>query len=85
MMHTKALVVDNAWSVVGSTNFDHRSFGLNDELNLVCRDEQLAGRLTEDFENDLKQSCRVEYAEWKKRSIVEKVHECLGWVLERQQ
>ena len=34
-MHAKTLIVDNLWSVVGSTNFDHRSFGLNDELNLV--------------------------------------------------
>jgi len=85
MMHTKALIVDNVWSIVGSTNFDHRSFGLNDELNLVCCDERLAGRLTEDFDTDLKHSRLIEYSEWKRRSIVEKAHECLGWVLERQQ
>jgi cardiolipin synthase len=85
MMHTKVLIIDNLWSVVGSTNFDHRSFGLNDELNLVCCDEKLAGRLTEDFEQDLKHSRLVEYSEWKRRSLFEKAHECLGWVLERQQ
>lgn len=85
MMHTKALIIDNLWSVVGSTNFDHRSFGLNDELNLVCRDEQLAERLAQDFENDLKHSRLIEYSEWKRRSLFEKAHECLGWVLERQQ
>ena len=85
MMHAKTLIVDNLWSVVGSTNFDHRSFGLNDELNLVCCNEKLAGRLTEDFERDLKHSRLIEYSEWKGRSVIEKAHECLGWVLERQQ
>ena len=35
MIHTKVLVVDGIWSVVGSTNFDHRSFGINDEVNLA--------------------------------------------------
>ncbi|MCI0423241.1 MAG: phospholipase D-like domain-containing protein [Acidobacteria bacterium] len=85
MMHTKALIVDNVWSIVGSTNFDHRSFGLNDELNLVCCDDRLAARLTEDFEKDLKHSHLIEYSEWKQRSLLEKAHECLGWVLERQQ
>jgi cardiolipin synthase A/B len=85
MMHAKVLIVDNLWSVVGSTNFDHRSFGLNDELNLVCCNERLAQRLTADFEKDLKHSRLIEYAEWKRRSVFEKVHEYLGWVLERQQ
>ena len=85
MMHAKTLIVDNLWSVVGSTNFDHRSFGLNDELNLVCCNEKLAERLTEDFERDLKHSRLIGYSEWKGRSVIEKAHEYLGWVLERQQ
>src|SRR5262245_23317907 len=85
MMHAKTLIIDNLWSIVGSTNFDHRSFGLNDELNFVCRDKALASRLAADFEKDLAQRRRMEYSEWKRRSIVEKAHEYLGWVLERQQ
>ena len=35
MIHAKVLVIDAMWSVVGSTNFDHRSFGINDEVNLA--------------------------------------------------
>jgi cardiolipin synthase len=85
MMHAKVLIIDNVWSVVGSTNFDHRSFGLNDELNLVCCNEKLAERLTADLEKDLRDSRLIEYSEWKRRSVFEKAHECLGWVLERQQ
>jgi cardiolipin synthase len=85
MMHAKVLIVDSLWSVVGSTNFDHRSFRFNDELNLACCNERLAQRLTADFEKDLKHSRLIEYSEWKRRSVFEKAHECLGWVLERQQ
>lgn len=85
MMHTKALVVDGVWSVVGSTNFDSRSFGLNDEMNLAARDEALAERLEQDFQRDLADSRRITYKKWSRRAIFERVHEWLGWILERQE
>ena len=85
MIHTKSLIVDRAWSVVGSTNFDNRSFGLNDEVNLAAFDRNLAKRLEEDFRQDVAASHAVSYDEWRRRSIFERAHEWLGWVLERQQ
>jgi cardiolipin synthase len=85
MIHTKALVVDGIWSVVGSTNFDHRSFGLNDEVNLAALDEGLAARLEHDFQTDLAHSRLITYAGWNRRSPFERVHEWLGWVIERQE
>ena len=85
MMHAKVLVVDSAWCVVGSTNFDNRSFGLNDEVNLAAFDPLLAERLQQDFVRDLQESKEVTYDEWKRRSLFERAHEWLGWVLERQQ
>jgi cardiolipin synthase len=85
MMHAKVMVVDGVWSVVGSTNFDNRSFGLNDEVNLAAFDEELGERLQEDFILDLAESQEVTYDQWKQRSLLERVHEWLGWVLERQQ
>jgi cardiolipin synthase len=85
MLHTKVLVVDDSWSVVGSTNFDNRSFGLNDELNLVVCDPTLATRLKEDFQNDLQCSRAISYSEWQQRPLFERAHEYLGWILERQQ
>jgi len=85
MLHTKALVVDGLWSVVGSTNFDYRSFGLNDEVNLAALDDGLAARLEQDFRMDLAFAHRISYAEWHDRSIFERVNEWLGWILERQQ
>jgi cardiolipin synthase len=85
MIHAKVFIVDRRWSVVGSTNFDNRSFGLNDEVNLAAYDEQLAARLGEDFARDLAESHAVSYEEWKHRSIFERMYEWVGWVLERQQ
>lgn len=56
MIHAKLLTVDGLWNVVGSTNFDHRSFALNDEVNLAVRDRELAHILLGDFAADLQQS-----------------------------
>jgi cardiolipin synthase A/B len=85
MIHAKTMVIDELWSVVGSTNFDNRSFGLNDEINLAARDLELSARLLEDFATDLAASTEVSYEEWRHRSIFERLHERLGQVLERQQ
>ena len=85
MMHAKAMIVDGVWSVVGSTNFDNRSFGLNDEVNLAAFDQELAARLAQEFALDLAESHAVSYEEWKRRSLFDRAHEWLGWVLERQQ
>jgi cardiolipin synthase len=57
MIHAKLMTVDHQWCVVGSTNFDHRSFALNDEVNLAVLDHGLATVIEEDFDDDLKQSC----------------------------
>lgn len=85
MVHTKSLVVDGLWSIVGSTNIDSRSFGLNDEMNIAALDEGLAERLEEDFQRDLSESRRITYRKWRDRPIFERLHEWLGWILERQQ
>ena len=56
MIHAKIMTVDGQWNVVGSTNFDHRSFALNDEVNLAVLDPQLAGVIEKDFFEDLSKS-----------------------------
>ena len=53
MTHVKALVVDDLWSVIGTTNVDNRSFEHNDEVNVAVRDETVAARITSDLANDL--------------------------------
>ena len=85
MIHTKTMIIDGLWSVVGSTNFDNRSFGLNDEVNLAACDEKLAARLEEDFARDVSNSREITYEIWRRRSPLERAQEWLGWLLERQQ
>jgi cardiolipin synthase len=85
MMHAKILVVDGLWSIVGSTNMDSRSFGLNDEANLAAKDLELAERLQRDFFTDITRSREISYDRWRSRPVWERVHEWFGWVLERQQ
>jgi cardiolipin synthase len=85
MIHAKTLVVDGVWSVVGSTNFDSRSFGINDEVNLAALDEALARRIDEDFQRDIANSRCVTYEDWKNRPVLERANEWLGWIVERQE
>ena len=75
MFHCKVLVVDGLWTSVGSTNFDSRSFRLNDEANLNIYDRDIAGRQIVIFNEDLKRSRRVTYEEWKARPGSEKLKE----------
>jgi cardiolipin synthase A/B len=71
--------------VLGTTNFDNRSFEHNDEVNVAIRDEELSDRVTKDFLHDL-ESCEVVTLEtWKRRPLYEKIVEPFAWILERQQ
>ena len=72
MFHCKVLVVDNHWVSVGSTNFDARSFRLNDEANLNVYNRDFAARQSAQFEEDLKKSRRVTLQEWQGRPIYTK-------------
>ncbi|HVF49093.1 MAG TPA: phospholipase D-like domain-containing protein [Pyrinomonadaceae bacterium] len=85
MIHAKTMVVDDIWCVVGSTNLDNRSFGLNDEVNLAALDAEFAARVAADFAADIKESREVTLDDWRARSIFERAHEQLGRILERQQ
>ncbi|WP_029413554.1 phospholipase D-like domain-containing protein [Acidovorax radicis] len=81
MYHCKVMIVDQLLVSVGSTNFDNRSFRLNDEANLNVYDAMFAQRQTQVFEDDLKRSRRVTYEAWRDRPLREKVYEMLtGWM-----
>jgi cardiolipin synthase len=75
MMHAKAVVVDGVLSIVGSANFDNRSFELNDELNVVAFDRGLAARLREDFERDLTKSKTLDLQSWRSRPLLIRARE----------
>jgi cardiolipin synthase len=84
MIHSKLLIVDDTWVVTGSTNFDNRSFGLNDEVNLAVRGPSLASHANELFRADLEKSHPMTLVAWKRRSPAERFLAALGSVLERQ-
>ena len=75
MMHNKLLIVDDEMVSVGSTNFDIRSFQLNDEASLNVYDHGFAARMTEIFEQDLAQTRRYTYQAWLDRPEREKFAE----------
>lgn len=75
MFHNKVLIVDGELVSVGSTNFDQRSFRLNDEASLNVYDRAFAQRMSEVFENDLKSTKRYTYQTWKQRPLREKFAE----------
>ncbi len=75
MLHVKLLVVDHELVSVGSTNFDIRSFQLNDEASLNIYNSNFAGRMTSVFEADLAQANRYTYAMWTQRPFSQKFAE----------
>ena len=75
MIHNKMLIVDGLMTSVGSTNFDMRSFRLNDEASLNVYDAAFAERMTAVFAEDLKQTLPYDYATWKARPLKEKLVE----------
>ncbi len=85
MTHVKTLLIDDRWAVVGTTNFDNRSFEHNDEVNVAFRDTELTARLLEDFERDVASSAEISLEAWKGRPLYEKLLSPLSWILERQQ
>jgi cardiolipin synthase A/B len=85
MMHAKVLLVDARCALVGSTNIDHRSFGLNDEVNLLIQNDGLAAELREMFEADLGASEALDLAAWHRRAWSERVLATLGRLIERHQ
>jgi cardiolipin synthase len=84
MFHCKMFLVDSQLASVGSTNFDNRSFRLNDEANLNVYDRAFAARLERVFEADLRASRRMTYERWKQRPAWERVKEQVSSFLSSQ-
>lgn len=84
MYHCKVMVVDGLLTSVGSTNFDNRSFRLNDEANLNIYDAAFAQRQIAIFEDDRAQSRPFTYEDWRNRPLREKLLEEVASVLRLQ-
>lgn len=75
MMHVKMLIVDDFMVSVGSTNFDERSFQLNDEASLNIYNREFALAMREEFERDMRRSETYDYEKWSQRPWTEKFME----------
>jgi cardiolipin synthase len=75
MFHVKGLIVDGLIASVGSTNFDNRSFRLNDEANLNVLDPAFAREQREVFEADWAKSRPITLDAWRRRPLQEKLWE----------
>ena len=84
MFHCKVMIVDGLLTSVGSTNFDNRSFRLNDEATLNILDAEFARQQTEVFNADLAKSRVIEFVEWANRPWTEKLAEKWGAVFASQ-
>jgi len=74
-LHSKALVVDGRWSVIGSANQDVRSKELNEENLLGILDARFAAELERVFLSDLERSREIQLDEWRRRGAWERVKE----------
>ncbi len=84
LYHCKVLIVDGVWVSVGSTNFDNRSFRLNDEANLNIYDEVFAAKQIAVFESDKGLSRLKTRADFKERSMLEKTFDAVSGIFRQE-
>ena len=84
LLHQKLIVVDGAWSCVGSTNFDARSFELNDEISMGVLDRNVAQQLRAAFQDDMRHARERKFEEWSNRSLWHKLQDGLAYLAHEQ-
>lgn len=84
LMHAKTIVADGVWATIGSTNFDNRSFALNQEINLTVYDKGTAQKLEKIFSDDLKYSKEITYEAWQSRGIFERLFDFFSFPIREQ-
>ena len=75
MLHSKAVIIDDDFCTVGSTNFDFRSFEHNFEANMLIYSTEFNARMNRAFMRELHDSRRITSAEWNRRPFLEKALE----------
>lgn len=84
LLHQKVFTIDHAWSSIGSTNFDDRSFEINDEISLVVYDKAIARELEKTFTADAKLAKERSLEEWKKRPVGHKLLDGSAFLVNEQ-
>ncbi|MDX1583499.1 MAG: phospholipase D-like domain-containing protein [Thermoanaerobaculia bacterium] len=84
LLHQKVMVVDGIWSAIGSTNFDDRSFELNDEIQIGMLDREIASDLLRAWDRDVRFARRIDLEEWRERGWLHKIQDELAYLLNEQ-
>ncbi len=75
MLHAKTYLFDECWNIIGSTNLDYQSLMYNDEGNIGILDPAFGSKMVDIFQEDLKNSLKVDKRTWSKRPLLDKLKE----------
>jgi cardiolipin synthase A/B len=81
MLHAKTVVVDDAWSAIGSFNLDPRSFSFNDEIAIAACDVNLARAVAQAFISDCSNASEVSINTWRRRGVAVRFREAMATAL----
>lgn len=84
MLHQKTMVLDGVWATVGTTNFDNRSFALNEETNVCFHDPALVEKMKDIFLRDLAQCRQIDLEQWLSRGCWQRIQEQIAALIEDQ-
>jgi cardiolipin synthase len=73
LLHQKVMTIDSCWSAIGSSNFDDRSFEINDEITLAITDEATAQQLDDVFEKYVARAQEINLRDWQNRGTWHKL------------
>lgn len=83
-IHQKVLIVDREWCTIGSTNFDPRSFRINDEISVAIHDAAVAEELARAFEDDIRGAEQWTLERWNERTFAHRVTDRASVLVKRQ-
>jgi cardiolipin synthase len=79
MLHSKLLIIDNTFFLLGSSNLDYRSFLHQYEINLLGEDKGVIKALKKYSDKTLSKTKPFKYQKWKNRKIIKRFLEFLLW------
>jgi cardiolipin synthase len=81
MLHAKTAVIDGAWSTVGTSNLDYRSFIHNHEVNAVVVSASFGAEMEALFRSDMARSREITLEQWRQRPWLDRIREMLSRVV----
>jgi cardiolipin synthase len=82
VLHSKLLLVDDKFFLLGSSNLDYKSFMHQHEINLFGKDKKIISALRQFFDSGINQSKLFDYNEWRSRSSLKRVIELMGSLID---